>query len=396
MSLKDMFMKIVIDATAAVSGGKLYLEKLLPQLAEINPGHEFTIFHTGDLDHLAAMIGNPLFKFQTIKLPALRDGQWAGASVMKLLWRKFALPLHLRKLDADLLFSNSGTVPSWKPAKTKTLIALHNCMPLREELIEEESSIVRRWRLKLLRRQMGQALKSCDASIAFSRDTLRLIGQNFGELHRTPNVVHHAIDWGGAERALPVNLEGLNRQGVVQPYLLYVSQFHRYKNVLRLLEAFARIATNHTQLQLVLVGSAADATYWREVEESISRLNLRDRVKHLHACPREDLIVLYRGALAFVQPSLAETCSFPLLEAMALGVPVAVARMSALPEMAGEAAIYFDPYDPAAMAEAIERLVWDEDLRGELSRKAIEQAGKFTWAKTAKETLAAIVNLADE
>lgn len=389
-------MKIVIDATAAVSGGKLYLEKLLPQLAEINPGHEFTIFHTGDLDHLAAMIGNPHFKFQAIKLPALRDGQWAGASVMKLVWRKFALPWHLLKLDADLLFSNSGTVPTWKPAKTKTLIALHNCMPLREELIEEESSVVRRWRLKLLRRQMRQALQSCDASLAFSEDTRQMIRQNFGELRHAPNVVHHAIDWGKAERAMPFNSEGLHRQGIAQPYLLYVSQFHRYKNVVRLLEAFAQIAANHPQLQLVLVGAAADAVYWQEVVESVSRLNLIDRVKHIPACPRQDLIALYRGALAFVQPSLAETCSFPLLEAMALGVPAAVARMSALPEIAGEAAIYFDPYDPVAMAEAIEQLVWDESLRGELSRKAIEQAGQFTWAGTANRTLAVLANLVDE
>ncbi|MGE0883132.1 MAG: glycosyltransferase family 4 protein [Blastocatellales bacterium] len=389
-------MKIVIDATAAVSGGKLYLEKLLPQLAEINPGHEFIIFHTGDLNHLAVVIGDPHFNFQAIKLPALRDGQWAGASVMKLFWRKFALPWHLLKLDADLLFSNSGTVPTWKPAKTKTLIALHNCMPLREELIEEESSVVRRWRLKLLRRQMRQALQSCDASIAFSEDTRRLIRQNFGELRHAPNVVHHAIDWGEAERALPVNLNGLNRLGVVQPYLLYVSQFHRYKNVVRLLEAFARIAANHRQLQLVLVGAAADAVYWREVEESVSRLNLQNRIKHLPACPREDLIALYRGALAFVQPSLAETCSFPLLEALALGVPSAVARMSALPEMAGDAAIYFDPYDSAAMAEAIEQLVWNEDLRGELSSKAIEQAARFNWTETANKTLSTIAGLADK
>lgn len=389
-------MKIVIDATAAVSGGKLYLEKLLPQLAEINPGHEFTIFHTGDLDHLAAMIGNPHFKFRTIKLPALRDGQWVGASVMKLLWRKFALPWHLLKLDADLLFSNSGTVPTWKPPKTRILIALHNCMPLREELIEEERSVVRRWRLKLLRKQMRKALKACDASIAFSEDTRRLIRQNFGELRRAPNVVHHAIDWNEAERALPVNLDGLYRQGVVQPYLLYVSQFHPYKNVVRLLEAFARIAANHAQLQLVLVGAVADAAYWREVEESVLRLNLQDRVKHLQACPREALIALYRGALAFVQPSLAETCSFPLLEAMALGVPVAVARMGALPEMAGDAAIYFDPYNVSEMSAMIERLVWDENLRGELNRKAIEQAGQFNWADTADKTLAVIANLADE
>jgi len=388
-------MKIVIDATAAVSGGKLYLEKLLPQLAEINSQFEFIIFHAGDLDRLADQITAERFSFYKVRIPGLRDGQWSGASIIKLLWRKFILPLHLRRIEADLLFSNSGTVPAWKPRKTKTLIALHNCMPLRQELIEEERSTFKRWRLKILRRQIHRALLSCDGSVAFSEDTRRLIDRNFGKLRHNPAVVHHAIDWGEAERKLAVGTEKLQRLGIAQPYLLYVSQFHRYKNLLRLLESFALLTSNHPPLQLVLVGAAADQTYWREVEEAILRLNLSDRVIHIPGCPRAELITLYRGALAFVQPSLAETCSFPLLEAMALGVPVAAARMSALPEMAGEAAIYFDPLDVSDMSAALERLLWDENLRGELSQKAIAQAGKFTWADTADKTLAVIKNLTD-
>lgn len=384
-------MKIVIDATAAISGGKLYLEKLLPQLAEINSRHEFIVFHTGDLDLLAGRLAGEGFRFVRVAIPFLRDGQWAGASVLRLLWRKFALPSHLRRLQPDLFFSNSGAVPRSKPAKTKTVIALHNCMPLNTELIRDERSAVRRWRLKLLRRQMRGALQACDGSIAFSEDTRRQIAENFGALPHRPAVVHHAMDWGERERTLVVDFEELNRLGVARPYLLYVSQFHRYKNVLRLLEAFARLEQHSqlqsAQLQLVLVGASADRQYWGEIEEAIERLGLRERVIHIPASPRQQLIALYRGAVAFVQPSLAETCSFPLLEALALGVPAAVARMSALPEMAGEAAIYFNPLSVDEMADAMERLVWDEELQGELSGKAIEQAAKFTWEKTALQTL---------
>lgn len=379
-------MKILVDATAAISGGRLYLEKLLPQLAELHSNHEFLIFHTGDLDLLAGQMADGQFRFVRAAIPFLRDGQWAGASLMRLLWRKFVLPSHLRKFQPDLFFSNSGTVPRSKPAKTKTVIALHNCMPLNAELISEERSTVRHRRLKLLRRQMRKALRACDGSLAFSEDTRRQIAENFGALSHTPSVVHHAIDWGERERLAAIDLSGLRRLGVAQPYLLYVSQFHRYKNVLRLLEAFARL-TQHQQLKLVLVGAAADGAYWVEIENAIDRLNLRERVVHIPAGPREQLIALYRGALAFVQPSLAETCSFPLLEALALGVPAAAARQSALPEMAGEAAIYFDPYSVDDMARAMERLVWDEALRGELREKAIAQAAKFTWEKTARQTL---------
>ncbi|MEK7833497.1 MAG: glycosyltransferase, partial [Acidobacteriota bacterium] len=284
-------MKIVIDATAAISGGRLYLEKLLPEFAEIESRHEFIVLHTGDLDRLAEAFGNQRFsqrfRFLRANIPFLKDGQWAGASILRMLWRKFVLPIHLRRLQPDLLFSNSGTVPKWKPAKTRTVIALHNCMPLDAELIEEETSPVRRWRLRMLRRQMRTALESSDGSIAFSEDTRQRIRENFGELGHTPAVVHHAIDWGEAERKAEVNFDELHRLGVAQPYLLCVSQFHRYKNVLRLLEAFARVAANHAQLQLVLVGAAADGDYWNEVIETIERLDLTERVVDLPAVPRE-------------------------------------------------------------------------------------------------------------
>ncbi|HMZ17884.1 MAG TPA: glycosyltransferase family 1 protein, partial [Blastocatellia bacterium] len=354
--------------------------------AELHSNHEFLVFHTGDLNSLAERIADEQFRFVRVTIPFLRDGQWAGASVLRLLWRKFVLPTHLRRLQPDLLFSNSGAVPRSKPAKTKTVIALHNCMPLNAELIAEERSTVRRWRLKLLRRQMRKALGACDGSLAFSEDTRRQIAENFGALPHTPSVVHHAIDWGERERQAAVDVNGLQRLGVAQPYFLYVSQFHRYKNVLRLVEAFARLA-QHQQLKLVLVGGAADSAYWTEIENTIDRLNLRGRVVHVPACPREQLIALYRGALAFVQPSLAETCSFPLLEALALGVPAAVARQSALPEMAGDAAVYFNPYRVDEIVDVMDRLVCDEQLRGELRGNAILQAARFSWQKTARQTM---------
>ncbi|MFN0112721.1 MAG: glycosyltransferase family 4 protein [Blastocatellia bacterium] len=381
-------MRVVIDATAAISGGRLYLEKLLSQFAELDSPHEFIVLHAGDLDRLAETIKHPRFVFLRAKIPFLKDGQWAGASILRMLWRKFVLPIHLRRLQPDLLFSNSGTVPLLKPAKTRTVIALHNCMPLDEDLIAEERSPVRRWRLRMLRRQMRGALESSDGSIAFSEDTRRRIRENFGELRHAPAVVHHAVDWGEAERKAEVKLDELHLLGVAQPYLLCVSQFHRYKNVLRLIEAFARVAANHAQLQLVLVGAAADGDYWNEVVETIERLGLTQRIATIPAVPREQLIQLYRNALGFVQPSLAETFSFPLLEALALGVPSAVAATTAMPEIAGEAALCFDPRNVEEMAEAMERLVWDETLRGELGQKAIEQAAKFTWAETARRTLA--------
>lgn len=122
-------MRIVIDATAAISGGKVYLEQLLPHLARIADGHEFIIFHTGEFDELALPPSRAKFEFRHV---ALRfSGIWIGAAIEKLLWRLAALPVHLWRLKPDLLFSNAGFAPRWKPGSVKTVLALHNSMPPR-------------------------------------------------------------------------------------------------------------------------------------------------------------------------------------------------------------------------------------------------------------------------
>ncbi len=384
-------MRIVIDATAALSGGKVYLDQLLPQFARLAAEHEFIVFHTGDFDDFASRRfdnqSNGRFQFRRVVLPFAERGSWIGSSGLRMLWRLFILPLHLRRLAPDLLFSNAMFGPGWKPEGVKSVLALHNSMPLRDELVADESSELRRWRLVALKRLMHRALRDSDGSIVFSHDTKRRLMDCFDGLKCEPSVVYHGIDWGEREREAAAKSDGLQRFGITRPYLLYVSQFHRYKNVLRLLEAFAILREKHPRLLLALVGDAADKTYWQEIEAEMDRLKISDCVKHIPLCPREQLLGIYGNATAFVHPSLAETCSFPLLEAMAMGVPIAAARMSALPEIAGDAAVYFDPYDPGEMAEAMDRLVWDEALRDELSRKAIERAKSFSWSETARQTL---------
>jgi len=380
-------MRIVIDATAAVSGGKVYLEQLLPHLARIADGHEFIIFHTGEFDELTLPRSRSKFEFRRVALRL--SGVWAGAAIEKLLWRLAVLPVQLWRLEPDLLFSNAGFAPGWKPDSVKTVLALHNSMPLREELIAAERSAPRRWRLRLLRRLMRRALRRADSSIVFSEDTKRRLIESFGDPAGDVLVVYHGIDWGVRER-------GNNSPRIVMdgPYLLYVSQFHRYKNVERLVEAFAAIAGKHDQLLLALVGEAVDHGYWREVYALALAHGIADRIRHIAYCDREALIGIYRNALAFVHPSLAETCSFPLLEAMAMGLPIAAARESALPEMAADAAVYFDPYNAGAMAEVLDRLVWDESLRDKLRERAIARAAAFSWTETARKTMAVFERVA--
>ena len=114
----------------------------------------------------------------------------------------------------------------------------------------------------------------------------------------------------------------------------------------------------------------------------------RGRVRFAGWVDEPTLDGLYRAATCFVFPSLAEGFGLPVLEALRRGVPVACSNASSLPEVAGDAALYFDPYDMAAIRGALERLLGDASLRERLREAGFAQAGKFSWEATARETLA--------
>jgi glycosyltransferase involved in cell wall biosynthesis len=170
-----------------------------------------------------------------------------------------------------------------------------------------------------------------------------------------------------------------------QPLLLTVSLKRPNKNLERLLEAVALIPWERRPL-LLLAGHATP--YQEELRAHASRLGVTDDARFLDWVPNEDLEALYRAATAFVFPSLYEGFGLPVLEAMSRGVPVACSNRGALAEVADDAALTFDPDDPAAIAAAIEKLVSDPAERTRLARAGRENAARFSWAETARGTLA--------
>ena len=177
------------------------------------------------------------------------------------------------------------------------------------------------------------------------------------------------------------------------PYLLYVSQLHRYKNVARLLEAFSLLKVNYPDIQLVIVGHLTDREYAVEISSRIHSLGLNHSVKIVPGAQRSELIEYYRQSIGIVYPSLVENCPFPLLESMAMGKPIAASRIGAIREVCADAAIYFDPYYPEDMAILMEELVSNEGLRLELSARALIRAESFTWDDASRRTLEIFDNL---
>ena len=167
-------------------------------------------------------------------------------------------------------------------------------------------------------------------------------------------------------------------------YILYVGTLKSHKNLARLLRAFADARGCFPDLQLVLIGDPL--TLSDKADEGRRPELPVESIREIRHVTDEELNKYYCGARLLVHPSLYEGFGFPALEAMAAGTPVAVSRTSSLPEVCGEAALYFDPCDVSDMAEKIRQGLADEGARNSLVERGLRQVRAFTWERCALET----------
>jgi len=175
-----------------------------------------------------------------------------------------------------------------------------------------------------------------------------------------------------------------------KPYILYVGSERRCKNLGRLLEAFAQLKREFPELKLVKVGGPGRSEQFRdETMKKLSRLGLELPQDVIFADYTSELglAYYYSSAALLAYPSLYEGFGLPALEAMACGCPVVTSNTSSLPEVVGEAGIMVNPYDTRSLAQAMRRVLADNELRDSMIRKGLEQARKFSWEKAARLTL---------
>jgi len=175
-------------------------------------------------------------------------------------------------------------------------------------------------------------------------------------------------------------------------YVLYVGSNKPHKNLPKLMEAWQRAAAGEREAGLIIAGPQ-DPRY-PEAARLVERLGLCATVRFLGSVPEEDLPALYSGASCFVFPSLYEGYGLPVIEAMACGAPVACSQVSSLPEIAGDAAILFDPNEVDSIARSLVRLLEDAALREGLRGRGLRQAARFSWDATAWKTLEVYRSLA--
>jgi glycosyltransferase involved in cell wall biosynthesis len=166
-------------------------------------------------------------------------------------------------------------------------------------------------------------------------------------------------------------------------YILFMGNRGSYKNFINYIRAVAPIVNDNEELCLLCVGGGA---FNDEEDEIITNLGIKSRIKQINY-DDDDLPYVYNKALCFVYPSKYEGFGIPILEAWSCDCPIAISNASCFPEIAGDAAVYFNPNDIEEMKQMISDLLYNETLKMELIRKGKERLIKYDWSKAAQQTL---------
>ena len=356
-------VRILVNGLHAKTGGGVtYMRNMLPLLAGDPEVKVHLCVHEDQRDLLPEDLGGVTVHFLSFK-----TGFW------RLQFREqVEVPRLARRIGAHVTFSPANYAPL---AATNSVILLRNALSV--AFVERRPVRLAYWAAVYLGTALS--LMVCRRAIAVSDYARRSTG---GALLRLVGgrivVVPHGV---GPIFSPP---EGASRR---EKFLLSVSDIYVQKNVKNLLYAVARLRASHPDITLKIAGRPIDAHYFASLKRRVRRDGLEGCVEFLGYVPPEDLVDLYRRCAVFVFPSSVETFGNPLVEAMACGAPIASSNTAAMPEVLGDAAVYFDPADIKDMAGVLDGLLNDAGLRRDLGEKALVRSREFSWQQTAARTL---------
>jgi glycosyltransferase involved in cell wall biosynthesis len=328
------------------TGHAIYAKSLLPALQSLNP----ILLSPNSFPNFAchAIAGNMNPDFGT------------RGHLNRLLWTQFRLPNLYRKLKASLLFSPIPEAPLW--AGCRTVVTLHDLIPLRFPRRSPLTPYFRHYIPQLLQ-QAQQVL--CDSQ-ATATDAMNYYKIPAAKLQVVPlayDVQHFQF----------LNLP-------TQNYFLYVGRHDAYKNLERSIAAFATLPNDSE----FWIAGPPDPRYTARLQAQAIELGIADRVKFLSYVAYADLPQLINQAIGLVFVSLWEGFGLPVLEGMACGTPVITSNLSSMPEVAGDATLLVDPYNIAQIADAMQSLISQPQLRSQLRQRGLDRATQFRWEKTSR------------
>jgi glycosyltransferase involved in cell wall biosynthesis len=350
-------------------GMEVYARELIPELVAAAPQARFTAFINREAAAAGGGPWNEVIESVTVPINARRRVEWVRGE------QQLVPPL-ARRLGVDLVHSLASTAPAW--GRFRRVVTIHD---LNYRIVPESHLGVMGLGMRML---VPLAARASHRIIADSAST----GRDLQNMLRVPATKLDVVPLGiGVRRAeaLPEPEIRARLEAGERDIVLSASAMRPHKNLARLIGALALLRPERRPL-LALPGYPT--SYEKVLRGRVSELGLEDSVRFLGWVPASELEGLYAAAACFVFPSLYEGFGLPVLEAMARGVPVACSGRGALSEVAGDAALLFDPESESAIAQAIERVLRDPTEAERLRAAGLRRASQFSWAAAAQGTIA--------
>jgi glycosyltransferase involved in cell wall biosynthesis len=356
-------VRIAIDARKLRDYGiGTYIRNLLRHLSRLDRSTEYVLLCRKEDCGIAATLGE---NFRSVIEPAPAYS----------LQEQVRIPLALRRVRADLFHAPHYVLPPLTPCRS--IVTIHDCIHLRfpQYLPSRAGHAYARGALWAATHQSARVLTVSEAS---KRDIL----QYFRIPEEKIDVISNAIDERFNTPPAPDDIERVKeRYQLNDPFVLYAGNIKPHKNLERLIEAFHIFhRSGFEDVKLLIIGD--EISKYATLRRAVHRLQLHKHVRFFGFVSDDTLAALYRLAAVFVFPSLYEGFGLPPLEAMASGAPVVTSNVSSLPEVAGDAALLIDPYDTEAIADAIRRVLSDDQLRLEMRERGFVRARHFSWERS--------------
>ncbi|HSI74555.1 MAG TPA: glycosyltransferase family 1 protein [Lunatimonas sp.] len=368
-------MKIGIEAQRIFRkkrhGMDMVAVELIRNLQQLDKVNEYFIF-VNQVEDSSCISESSNFKI--IRLPASPYP----------IWEQWYLPLAAKKIGLDILHCTSNTAPFW--GKVPLVLTLHDIIYL-EKLnfrsgtwYQRLGNLYRRW-------NVPQIVPKARRILTVSAYEQKRIQEHFAEEDPEKTVVVH----NGVSlhfQPIPPALQEEKRKtyGLPEKFMLFLGNTDPKKNLKGVLEALA-ILDRENQLGLPLVMPDFGEEELVSLLDSMSANDLRSKIHLTGYIPNQDLPAIYAKAEIFLYPSLRESFGLPILEAMACGCPVITSNTSSMPEIAGDAAVLIDPFDPRSLANAIKHLLLDTTKRHQLISKGFSRPPMFSYRRGAEKIL---------
>lgn len=364
-------MRIGIDATAMPPqrvGAGNYILNLVKFLAEADQ-NDYIIF----AKHQDVALFQAMHNHRSIVPSA------SASRVGRILWEQVILPMEIRRWRIDVFHSPHYTMPII--AKCKSVVTFHDMtFFLYPHMHQAYKRLFFKLAIQLSARRANAIIADSESS---RQDVINILNV---DPHRV-----FTVPLGVAPHFRPIDQPAAlarirQKYRLPEQMILYVGVLEPRKNLPTLIRAFKSLVERGSAYKLVIAGRKG--WMYDGLFRTINKLDLVNRVIFTGYVPEEELPLIYHAADLVVYPSVYEGFGLPVLEAMACGVPVITSNVSSMPEIVGNAGILVNPYRPEELAEAMYQILENADRRQHYAQQGLARAKDFSWARTARETLA--------